>query len=137
MSAQPAGSRGPLAGAVLDYTAAIERLVPSARTAGDWAPLEEFVAVDGFQRVGTFLEVQDWRDYTEMLARWASSVERFETTVRRISELPGLVYFEIEERHHRGGTVHVVNSLTVFAFDGGGKICHLDVYLQQQSGSAR
>jgi hypothetical protein len=89
------------------------------------------VAVDDFQRVGTFLELQDWQGYTEMLAEWASSIERFEMRVRRISELPGLVYFQIEERHHDRGTVHVVNSLTVFEFDGGGKICHLDVYLQQ------
>jgi hypothetical protein len=54
-----------------------------------------------------------------------------ETTVRRISELPDLVYFEIEERHRRGDTVNVVNSLTVFAFDEALRIHHLDVYLQQ------
>jgi hypothetical protein len=51
--------------------------------------------------------------------------------VRRISELRGLVYFEVEERHFRGGNVHVVNSMTVFEFNEDGKICHLDVYLQQ------
>jgi hypothetical protein len=31
----------------------------------------------------------------------------------------------------RGGDVHAVRSMTVFEFDGGGKIRHLDVYLQQ------
>jgi hypothetical protein len=51
--------------------------------------------------------------------------------VRRISELPGLVYYEVEERHFRGDKVNVVNSLTVFEFDEAGKICHLNVYLQQ------
>ncbi len=66
-----------------------------------------------------------------MLTRWASSIDSFETSVRRISELPSLVYYEIEGRHRRGDVVNVVNSLTVFAFDGRARIRHLDVYLQQ------
>jgi AAA ATPase domain len=49
----------------------------------------------------------------------------------RVSELPELVYFEIEERHFFGNTAHVVNSMTVFEFDTDNKICHVDVYLQQ------
>lgn len=124
---------GPLTRRVLDYTQTMEQLVPTAKSAEDWAPLAEFVAVDEFERVGTFLEVHDWRQYTEMLTRWASSIEKFETTVRRISELPDLVYFEIEERHFRGGRVGVVNSMTVFAFDGDARIRHLAVYLQQRA----
>jgi hypothetical protein len=123
---------GPLTRKVLDYEQAMKRLVPTIEAPADWAPLAEFVAVDTFERVGTFLEVQNWQQYTEMLTHWASATETFETTVRRISELPGLVYFEIEERHFRGGDVHVVNSMTVFEFDEDGKIRHLDVYLQQQ-----
>jgi len=122
---------GPLAQTVMDYTRVIEGLVADGQAPADWAPLAEFVAVDEFERVGTFLEVQDWKQYAEMLSQWAGSIEKFETTVRRISELPGLVFFEIEERHFRAGAVHVVNSMTVFAFDDGGKIRHLDVYLQQ------
>ena len=125
------GDPGPLTRKVLDYVETMERLVPVARNAADWKPLAEFVAVDGFERVGCFLEVQDWQQYTEMLSRWASATPKFETAPRRISELPGLVYFETEERHFRGGDVHVVNSLTVFGFDEAGKIRHLDVYLQQ------
>lgn len=124
-------TEGPLTGKVLDYTQTMKRLVPAITAPADWAPLAEFVAVDEFERVGTFLEVQDWQQYTEMLTQWASATETFETTVRRISELPGLVYFEIEERHFRGGNVNVVNSMTVFEFDEDGTIRHLDVYLQQ------
>jgi hypothetical protein len=123
---------GPLTRTVLDYTQTIERLLPAVKDPSDWAPLVEFVAVDDFERVGTFMEVQDWRQYTEMLTQWASATSKFETTVRRVSELPGVVYFEIEERHFRGDATHVVNSLTVFAFDDEGKIRHLDVYLQQE-----
>jgi len=124
-------TEGPLTRKVLDYTQTMKRLVPAITAPADWAPLAEFVAVDEFERVGTFLEVQDWQQYTEMLTQWASATETFETTVRRISELPGLVYFEIEERHFRGGNVNVVNSMTVFEFDEDGRIRHLDVYLQQ------
>ncbi|HXY28352.1 MAG TPA: hypothetical protein VEH82_08720 [Acidimicrobiales bacterium] len=108
-------------------------LVQRVRTPADWAPLEAFIAVEDFERIGVFREVQDWPAYTEMLTHWATSVDSFETTVRRISELPGLVYYEIEECHRRGEALNVVNSMTVFTFDEAGKISHLDVYLQQAS----
>jgi hypothetical protein len=116
---------------VLDYTHTMELLVPAVKVPADWTPLTGFVAVDDFERVGTFLEVQNWEQYAEMLTRWARATGKFETTVRRISEIDNLVYYEIEERHFRSDSVHTVNSLTVFAFDASGKIKHLDVYLQQ------
>jgi hypothetical protein len=124
-------AEGPLTRTVGEYVRAMTSLVPTARTPADWAPLAAFVAVDEFERVGTFLEVQDWQQYTEMLTQWASAIATFETTVRRIAELPGVVYYEVEERHFRGDNVHVVNSMTVFEFTDDGKIRHLDVYLQQ------
>jgi hypothetical protein len=124
-------SPGPLTRTVLDFVDAMRLLVPTAQAPADWEPLMEFVAVDEFERVGTFLEVQDWRQYTEMLTTWALATDSFETPVRRVSELDDLVYYEVEERHYRGDDVHVVNSMTVFAFDDDGKIRHLDVYLQQ------
>lgn len=122
---------GPLTQTVLDYVRTMTEIVPTVEGPEDWAPLTEFVAVDGFERVGTFLEVQTWAEYTAMLTQWASAIATFETTVRRISEVEGLVYYEVEERHHVGEHVNVVNSMTVFAFDDHGKIRHLDVYLQQ------
>jgi hypothetical protein len=45
--------------------------------------------------------------------------------------LPGLGYFEIEERHFAGRRITVVNSLTVFEFNGDGKIRSIRVHLQQ------
>jgi hypothetical protein len=122
---------GPLTQVVISYERVMRELVPTVRVPSDWAPLTEFVAVDGFERIGTFLEVQDWDQYTAMLTQWASGIDSFETRVRRISELPDLVYYEIEERHRRGDVVNVVNSLTVFGFDERARIEHLDVYLQQ------
>ena len=122
---------GPLTRKVMQYQDTVRGLVPTAKAPEDWAPLGSLIAIDQFERVGTFLEVQNWQQYTEMLTGWAQSVDSFETTVRRISELPDLVYFEIEERHSFSGTAHVVNSMTVFQFDADAKICHVDVYLQQ------
>jgi hypothetical protein len=122
---------GPLTRKVLDYTATMERLVPTVQSVDDWAPLAEFVAVDEFSRVGSFMETHDWAQYVEMLTRWASGNSSFETTVRRVTEIGDVVFYEIEERHFRGDGVHVVNSMTVFAFDAEAKICHLDVYTQQ------
>jgi hypothetical protein len=122
---------GPLTTKVLEYDQTVKRLVQAGKAPGDWAPLAEFVAVDEFERVGTFLEVQNWQQYTEMLTNWAVATDSFKSTVRRISESRDLVFFEIEERHVRGGNVNVVNSMTVFEFNEDGTICHLDVYLQQ------
>lgn len=122
---------GPLTRRVLEYDHAMKRAVAEAGGARDWAPLVELVAVDDFERVGTFLEVQNWNQYTEMLTQWASATESFETTVRRISEFGSLVYYEIEERHIRGDNVNVINSMTVFEFDSHDKIRRLSVYLQQ------
>jgi hypothetical protein len=122
---------GPLTRKVLDYAHTMERLVPTVTETSDWAELAKFVAVREFERVGTFLEQQDWTQYTEMLTHWASSIDSFEATVRRTSEVPGRVYFEVEEHHLRGESVSVVNSMTVFEFDDDEKIVHLDVYLQQ------
>lgn len=124
-------SAGPLTQKVLDFTRTMERLVPGVKDPAGWAPLADFVATDAFERIGTFLEVHDWQAYTEMLTRWASKIEKFETRVLRIGELRDRVYYEVEEHHYRGDAVHVVNSMTVFAFGDDGRIRHLAVYLQQ------
>jgi hypothetical protein len=124
-------NRRPFTRTVLEFVQTMVRLVPVADRDADWAPLAEFVAVNEFERVGTFCEMQNWEQYTKMLTQWASATDSFETTVRRISESGSLVYFEVEERHFRGGDADVVNSMTVFEFDEDGKIRHLDVYLQQ------
>jgi hypothetical protein len=121
----------PLTRKVLQYQDTVRQLVPTAKTPEDWAPLASLIAIDGFERIGTFREVQNWQQYAEMLTGWANSVDSFETTVRRVTEVSKLVYFEIEERHFFAGNAHVVNSLTVFEFDDDAKIRHVTVYLQQ------
>jgi hypothetical protein len=123
---------GPLTKKVIAYTDTIRGLVLTAKAPEDWAaPLGEFIAADGFERIGPFLDVQNFTQYTEMVNGWAAYTQDFDTTVRRISELPQRVYYEVEERHQIGDTKLVVNSLSVFEFDDDGKIKHLDVFLQQ------
>jgi len=131
-----ASAASPLTDRVLEYERTMKHLVPTVRSPSDWGPLAAFIDVENFERVGPFLEHQNWAQYTEMLTQWASSIDSFETTVRRISERAPLVYFEIEERHRRGGAVNVVNSLTVFEFDDHARIRHLAVYLQQRAAPA-
>lgn len=123
---------GPLTQKVMRYQDTVRQLVSIAKTPEDWAPLGEFIATDGFERIGPFLDIQDWPQYTQMLNGWAAGVTAFDTTVRRISELPQRVYFEIEERHQYGDSFVVVNSMTVFEFNVEGKIGHIDVFLQQK-----
>jgi hypothetical protein len=122
---------GPLTRKVMQHQDIVRQLVPTVKTPDDWAPLASLIAVDDFERVGTFLEVQNWQQYAEMLTGWANSVDSFETSVRRVTEVSQLVYFEIEERHFFGGNAHVVNSMSVFEFDDAAKISHVNVYLQQ------
>ena len=123
---------GPLTKKVIEYQDTVKRLVPTAKSPEDWvAPLCEFIAVDGFERIGPFLDVQNFTQYTEMVNGWARGTQDFDTTVRRISELPHRVYFEVEERHQIDDMKIVVNSMTVFEFGEDGKIHHLDVFLQQ------
>jgi hypothetical protein len=78
--------------------------------------LAEFVAVEPFERVGAFLEMQDWQQYVEMPTPW----RRPRTRPRpRCSNPPTC------------SNVGVVTSRTVFEFDESGKIRHPDVSVQQ------
>lgn len=122
---------GPLTQKVIEYQDTVRKLVPTVKTPEDWAPLGELINTEHFTRIGTFLETQNWTEYTEMLTGWANSVDSFDTTVKRITEAGDLVYFEIEERHYFAGNPHTVNSMTVFEFDGATKIRNVAVYLQQ------
>ncbi|MET7767196.1 hypothetical protein [Nocardia sp. NPDC005366] len=118
---------------VLEYSLVMKRLVDSAKQPGfsadSWAPLAELIAVEEFDRVGPFKEVMDWNDYVAFLTNWARSSD-WEGSFKRITELPGLVFLELEERSTVGEYSSVVNSLSVYEFDSAGKIRHIDVYLQ-------
>ena len=100
--------------------------------AADWAPLEELVDVRNFQRVGVFLtnraEVSNWQQYKQLITQYGGATA-WEGTLRRITEVPGLVFLELEERNTRDGVTDVSNTVTIYEFNQGGKLCKLDVYV--------
>jgi hypothetical protein len=120
---------------VLCYDRIISSVVQAAKQPGftkaDWAPLEELIAVDDFERIGILRETMTWSQYVDFLTGWAAS-KGFWTRLRRITEHAPLVFYEVEEHHLKDGGETVINSMSVFEFDGAGKIRHLDVYLQGQ-----
>ena len=121
---------------VLQYSENFLRIVNKIKQPGfsdaDWAPLEELVDVRGFQRVGVFLtnqaEVSNWQQYKKLITQYGGATA-WEGTLRRITEVPGLVFLELEERNTRDGVTDVSNTVTIYEFNQGGKLCKLDVYV--------
>lgn len=118
---------------VLEYSRLMGRMVEVAKQPGfteaDWQPLADLVATQTFERVGNFMEVMNWQQYTAFLTAWASTSE-WECSFKRVTESDGVVFLELEERSSAAGHQSVVNSLSVYEFDHSGKISHIDVYLQ-------
>jgi hypothetical protein len=128
-----AGKYTGLSRKVLDYSLLMKSLVDRAKQPGfseqSWAPLAELVATDEFERVGNFKEVMSWPDYVAFLTGWAMSSE-WEGSFKRVTEKANLVFLELEERSKIGTHSSTVNSVSVYDFNPGGKIRHLDIYLQ-------
>lgn len=125
-----------LSRAVIQYSAAFTQIVEKAKSASlsdeDWVPIEQLVDVDAFKRVGVFLgpdaEVIGWNQYKTYIARYAGGTS-WEGTLRHITEQPGRVILELEERNTRAGVTDVSNTVTVYEFNEAGKLHHLDVYV--------
>lgn len=119
--------------AVLEYALTTKRLVDASKRPGftveSWAPLAELVAVDEFERIGNFKEVMNWSEYVDFLTNWATNSE-WEGSFKRVSEIDGVVFLELEERSRIGDFESVVNSMSVYEFTEANKIRHIDVYLQ-------
>ena len=49
--------------------------------------------------------------------------------MRRITEVPGLVYLELEERNTREGVTDVSNTVTIYEFNQASKLRKLNVYV--------
>jgi hypothetical protein len=129
------GDIGPLSRKVLQYSMTYKQVTDAAKgskiTPADWAPLAQLVAVDEFERVGAQKEVMDWATYTAFVSEYANSAT-WDGSFRRITEVPGLVFLELEERGggHDGSHSYKVNTITVYEFNDAGKLKHLDVYIQ-------
>ncbi|MDD7813018.1 hypothetical protein PP713_10645 [Mycobacterium sp. CSUR Q5927] len=118
---------------VLLYTQTVKRLADAAKRPGfttdDWAPLTALVDTGAFERVGNFKEVMNWTQYLGFLSSWAPS-SQWEASFKRVSEIHGVVFLELEERSEVGDFTSVVNSLSVYEFTDDEKISHIDLYLQ-------
>ncbi|OMB98338.1 hypothetical protein A5733_08275 [Mycobacterium sp. NS-7484] len=118
---------------VIQYAVTTKQLVEAAKQPGfsvaSWAPLAELVAVEDFVRVGNFKEVMNWEQYLDFMTNWAAA-SQWDGLFKRVSEVDGVVYLELEERTKMGDFESVVNSVSVYEFDGDDKIRHIDVYLQ-------
>lgn len=125
-----------LSSKVIQYSEAFSALVEKAKAGGltdaDWGPIEKLVDVDGFERLGVFLgpqaEVLDWRTYKGYVSKYSANTT-WEGTLRNITETPGRVILELEERNGRGGVIDVSNTVTIYEFNDAGKLRHLDVYV--------
>lgn len=112
---------------MLEYGLITKRIVDSSKQPGfsarSWAPLAELVAVEEFERIGNFKEVMRWNDYVAFMTQWAPSAD-WECSFKRITEGPGVVFLELEERTTFEGRTGAVNSLSVYEFDDEDKIRH-------------
>ncbi len=101
-------------------------------TDADWVEIEALVDTDAFERVGVFLgpkvEVIGWAKYRHYIGLYAGATV-WEGTLRDVTEIPGRVILELEERNIRDGQTDNSNTVTIYDFDPGGKLCHLDVYV--------
>ena len=121
---------------VLQYSDRFLRVVNKIKQPGfseaDWTPLEELVDLRNFRRMGVFLtncaEVSNWQQYKQLITQYGG-VTAWEGTLRRITEVPGLVFLELEERNTRDGVTDVSNTVTIYEFNPAGKLCKLDVYV--------
>jgi hypothetical protein len=125
-----------LARKVLQYSEGFLKIVNRIKQPGfreaDWAPLEELVDVKNFRRQGVFLtdraEISDWRQYRQLITEYGG-MTAWEGTLRRITEVPNLVFLELEERNTRDGVTDVANTVTIYGFNSVAKLVKLDVYV--------
>jgi hypothetical protein len=121
---------------VLQYSESFLRLVNRIKQPGfsqaEWEPIEALVDVKNFRRQGVFLgalaETSNWQHYKELLTQYGGHTV-WEGTLRRITEVPGLVLLELEERNSRDGVTDVSNTVTIYEFNPAEKLVKLDVYV--------
>jgi hypothetical protein len=125
-----------LARKVLQYSESFLRIVDKIKRPGvrdsDWSPLEELVDVRNFRRQGVFLtdraEISDWAQYKRLITQYGG-MTAWEGTLRRITEVPRLVFLELEERNTRDGVTDVSHTVTIYEFNSAAKLVKLDVYV--------
>jgi hypothetical protein len=121
---------------VIQYSERFKNIADKIRarslTEADWAHMEELVDVQNFRRSGVFLkdkvEVSTWQQYKGIITEYGG-VTSWEGTLRRITEVPNLVFLELEERNTRNGVTDYSHTVTIYEFNAAGKLIKLDVYI--------
>jgi hypothetical protein len=121
---------------VLQYCNGFKLLADKIRqgpiTDADWQAMEQLVDTANFQRVGVFLrdhvEVSTWPPYKALITQYGG-MTLWEGSVRRITEVPGRVFLELEERNTRDGVTDVSNTMTIYEFNAEEKLRKLEVYV--------
>ena len=131
----PASEFTGLARKVIEYNARFEALVDKAKdglTEADWAPIEELVDTENFERLGTFLgpsaETSSWTHYKALVSQYAGDTS-WDGKLRRITETDSFVVQELQEYNSREGTTDVSNTVTIFEFNEAQLIERLEVYV--------
>jgi len=121
---------------VIQYSEAFADLVAKAKAGplvdSDWAAIEQIVDVDAFEREGVFLGPQaekfGWATHKTYVSQYSAGTT-WEGTLRHITEMPGRVILELEERNTHSGVTNVSNTVTIYEFTEAGKLRHPDVYV--------
>jgi hypothetical protein len=122
---------GPLRQVVLDFNEVQANILAAGvRSAADWEPMNAYLEVSTFKRVGAYLEELNFTEYCEFLAGWAAGGTQFEFTEFHVTEIGNTLFQEIEERHTRGDMFIRKNVIAVYRFNAENKIVHLDIYEQ-------
>ncbi len=132
----PSGDFTGLTQAVIAYSEAFVGITKKAKlgplTDADWQPIEALVDVPNFVREGVFLgpqaEIIDWPTYRSFVTQYAEHIS-WEGTLRKVTETPGRVILELEERNTRGGITDVSHTVTIYEFNDADRLVHLDVYV--------
>lgn len=121
---------------VLQYSENFKRIADKIRQGtisdADWAPMDALVDTQNFRRQGVFLtdtvETSTWQQYQGIINQYGG-ITVWEGTLRRITEVPELVFLELEERNTRDGVTDVSNTVTIYKFNDVDKLIKLDVYV--------
>jgi hypothetical protein len=125
---------------VLEYSEGFANIVKALQKGpvsdADWAEFETVVDVENFERQGVFLtakaEICGWKQYKDTISKYAGSTS-WEGTLRHITESPGRVILELEERNTRDGITDYSNTVTIYEFNQANQVRHLEVYVMPLS----
>ncbi len=132
-------SNGPLAERVLEFVRVMKDIVDKGREPGfskeDWAPLEEFVEVNNFLRIGPFHDAMKWPEYVDMLTQWVTTSEGWRPVpvAKSLREAQDAVYYQLEEMVTKGDKEEPFYSMSMYEFNDAKKITGIQVYMQMDA----